>query len=117
MRYAIPVAIALILLAYGLRWVNADQQQASGYDVDGNGVVNSADLLQVALKFGEETGANPCVSYETFDENNQPDYLIVNSLGAVVTPMGGYFLLPGDHPAREGFRLGTPVPPRLCLND
>ena len=85
-------------------------------DVDGNGIVNSLDLLRVEVEYGSQYPANPCVEYKVFDDTNQPTGVaIANSLGEVITPRGGMFLYPSEHPAYDSIRNGTPPPPpRAC---
>ena len=85
-------------------------------DVDGNGIVNSLDLLRVEVEYGSTYPANPCVEYKVFDDTNQPTGVaIANSLGEIITPRGGMFLYPSEHPAYDSIRNGTPPPPpRAC---
>lgn len=84
-------------------------------DVDGNGIVNSIDLLIVAKDFGQRTTPNACVEYEVFDGVDDPTYPIVNSLGEYVTPQrGGHFLITWEHPAYDAYRQGTQVPLVAC---
>ena len=118
----------LILLALYCGFASAVPDQAANADeagfnciddprdLDGNGIVNSLDLLRVEVEYGSTYPANPCVEYKVFDDTNQPTGVaIANSLGEIITPRGGMFLYPSEHPAYDSIRNGTPPPPpRAC---
>ena len=85
-------------------------------DVSGNGRVDAIDLGIVGSEFGQDYPPNPCVSWQVFDDTNQPTaYAIANSFGEIITPRGGYWLYDSTHPAYDAIRNGTPPPPpRAC---
>lgn len=76
-------------------------------DVDGNGSVNIIDIAIVAANFDETTEGNPCVEYA------QPSEPVL-VWGTMTDAAGPLFLVPGDHPAYQPLKEGTPWPLRVC---
>jgi hypothetical protein len=84
-------------------------------DVDGSGAVTLSDVLAVFDQVGQRSSPNPCVPYTVFDENNQPDFEIINSLGVrIESPSGGMYLLTWAHPSYEAYAAGLPTPLWPC---
>ena len=98
--------VALVIVAF----VAADP----GSDINGDGPVNAVDVAIVKRDFGQVYPPSPCVTYRVFTDENQPDYPIINTLEEVITPRGGHFLIPTEHPAHEALKAGTPVSLRAC---
>lgn len=106
-----------VLVAAVLAWAGVYRAQSSAIpsasvgrraDVNADGAVNSLDLKGVAANFGAHYDPNPCVDYASFDDTHlpPPDTDIVNSLGEIITPRGGMYLVYGEHPQYATIRAG-----------